>query len=160
MLNIGNVNIDGKTALAPLAGITDLPFRLVCKGLGAALVYSEMISSEGLVRYQSKTLSITNTGPAERPVSFQLFGSNPDSMARGAAACTELGADLVDINMGCPVKKVVKGRSGSALLKDLGHSMDIIRAVVAASGVPVTIKIRTGWSADDFVAVELAQAAE
>lgn len=159
-MNIGSVEITGMGVMAPLAGITDLPFRLICKRMGASLVYTEMISCEGLVRYQKRTLSITDTVPAERPVSFQLFGNNIESMARGAEACNKLGADIVDINMGCPVRKVVRGKSGSALLKELPHSIELIRAVVAASSAPVTIKVRTGWSASEFVAAELAMAAE
>lgn len=159
-MNIGNVEINGRAVLAPLAGITDLPFRMVCKRFGAALVYTEMISCEGLVRIQKRTLGITATVPSERPVNFQIFGNNIEAMARAAAACSTIGADLVDINMGCPVRKVVKGRSGSALLKDLDHSVKLIRAVVDASSVPVTIKVRTGWGAADFVAAELAVAAQ
>jgi tRNA-dihydrouridine synthase B len=159
-MNIGNVEISGRTVLAPLAGITDLPFRLICKRMGASLVYTEMISAEGLIREQRATVSITKTDPAERPVAFQIFGNRPQSMAYAAKRCAELGADIVDINMGCPVRKVTKGGSGAALLKDTGLAMEVAGAVVEASPVPVTVKVRTGWTASEFVAAELARSFE
>jgi tRNA-dihydrouridine synthase B len=159
-MNIGDINIPGVAVLAPLAGITDLPFRLICKELGAALVYTEMISAEGLIRKQKGTEQITETDPREKPVAFQLFGRRPGSMAEAARILCGLGADIIDINMGCPVKKVVKGGSGAALLRDVRDAEGLIRAVVEASRVPVTVKLRTGWGAEDFVAVELARAAE
>jgi len=159
-MKIGNIEIKGRTVLAPLAGITDLPFRLICKGYGAGLVYTEMISAEGLIRKQGGTVSITETTATESPVSFQLFGAKPASMAEAARMLCGMGAELIDINMGCPVKKVVRGGSGSALLKDLRLAGEIIDAVVKASSAPVTIKVRTGWDAKDTVAPELAKAAE
>jgi len=159
-MKIGNVEITGNTVLAPLAGITDLPFRLICRRMGAALVYTEMISAEGLIREQKATVSITKTDPAERPVVFQIFGSRPQSMAYAARRCAELGADMVDINMGCPVRKVTKGGSGAALLKDTGLAHEVASAAVEASPVPVTVKIRTGWTASEFVASGLAMALE
>jgi tRNA-dihydrouridine synthase B len=157
-MKIGNVDIQGKVVLAPLAGITDLPFRMICKEMGAALVFSEMISAEGLIRDQKATAILTASCPEERPVAFQIFGRNPESMADSARRLSGI-ADIIDINMGCPVKKVARGGSGSALLKDLAHAEKIIRAVVEASKVPVTVKMRTGWEKPD-AAVELAQAAE
>ncbi|MGA2191815.1 MAG: tRNA dihydrouridine synthase DusB [Nitrospirota bacterium] len=159
-MKIGNVEITGKAVLAPLAGITDMPFRMICKEQGAALVYTEMISAEGLIRNQKGTDEITESCPGERPVAFQLFGRKPASMARAARLLAEKGADIIDINMGCPVKKVTKGGAGSALLKDISEAAAVIRAVVEASRVPVTVKMRTGINLDKFVAVELAQAAE
>ena len=159
-MKIGNVEIQGKAVLAPLAGITDLPFRLLCKEQGAALVYTEMISAEGLIRRQPATVDILETRPEEKPVSFQLFGRKPESMAEAARIISGKGADLIDINMGCPVKKVVRGGSGAALLKDLNEAVAVIKAVVSASSVPVTIKVRAGWSPNCFVAAELARAAE
>ncbi len=155
-MRIGNVEIKGRTVLAPLAGITDLPYRLICKRFGASLVYTEMISAEGLIRDNRPTVAITKTSPAERPVAFQIFGSRPESMARAAKMCCGLGADIVDINMGCPVRKVTKSCSGAALLKDTSLATDIARAVVDASAVPVTVKLRTGWTGSDFVAERLA----
>jgi tRNA-dihydrouridine synthase B len=157
-MKIGNVDIHGKGVLAPLAGVTDLPFRMICKEMGAALVFSEMISAEGLIRDQKATAILTASCPEERPVVFQIFGRNPESMGESARRLSEI-ADIVDINMGCPVKKVARGGSGSALLKDLAHAEKIIRAVVDASKVPVTVKMRTGWEKAD-AAVELAKAAE
>ncbi len=148
----------GRVVLAPLAGITDMPFRLICREMGAALVYTEMISAEGLVRGQKATVSLVETCPEERPIAFQIFGRRPEAMAEAARRLSEI-ADIIDINMGCPVKKVVKGGSGAALLKDISHAEEIIKAVVLASSVPVSVKIRTGWDRPG-VAVELAKAAE
>jgi tRNA-dihydrouridine synthase B len=159
-MNIGGIEITGKAVLAPLAGITDLPFRLLCKEMGAALVYTEMISAEGLIRDQKATHKLTETLPVERPVSFQLFGKRAESMAGAARLLASLGADIVDINMGCPARKVTGSGSGAALLKDVTSAGRIIKAVVDASAVPVTVKLRTGWDGQDFVAVELAKAAE
>ena len=159
-MKIGSVEIPGRTALAPMAGITGLPFRLICRELGAALVYTELISAEGLTRKNAPTQDIMETDPLDKPVAFQIFGSRPAAMARAATIACEYGADIVDINMGCPVKKVVKSGSGSGLLRDLGLAEEIIRAVIGASRVPVTVKMRTGWNADDFVAASLAKAAE
>lgn len=159
-MKIGNVKIQGKAVLAPLAGITDLPFRLLCKEQGAALVYTEMISAEGLIRRQPATVDILESRSEEKPIAFQLFGRKPDSMAEAARIICGRGADLIDINMGCPVKKVVRGGSGAALLKDLNEAVAVIKAVVSASSVPVTIKVRAGWSPSTFVAAELAKAAE
>jgi tRNA-dihydrouridine synthase B len=119
-----------------------------------------MISAEGLIRKQPGTAEITGTVPAEKPVAFQLFGRRPGSMAEAAAILCGLGADIIDINMGCPVKKVVRGGSGAALLKDVREAGAIISAVVEASTVPVTVKLRTGWGAEDFVAAEFSRAAE
>lgn len=160
-IHIGSVEIPGVGVLAPLAGITDLPFRLICKELGAALVYTEMISAEGLIRRQKATVHITETVPAEKPVAFQLFGRRPDSMAEAARILCRLGADIIDINMGCPVKRVAGGGSGAALLRDANMAQRIIKAVVdAASPNPVTVKLRTGWDASSPVAVEYAIVAE
>ena len=157
-MKIGNIDIHGKAVLAPLAGITDLPFRMICKEMGAALVFTEMISAEGLIRDQKATAVLTESCPEERPVAFQIFGRNPESMGESARRLSGI-ADIIDINMGCPVKKVARGGSGSALLKDLPHAEKLIRAVVEASKVPVTVKMRTGWDKAD-ASVELARAAE
>jgi len=159
-MKIGSVDIPGFAVLAPLAGISDLPFRLLCKEQGAALVFTEMISAEGLIRKQGGTENLTETCAEEKPVAFQLFGRNPVSMREAAHRLSEIGADIIDINMGCPVRKVVSGGSGAALLKDLTAAAAIIRAVVEGSKVPVTVKIRTGWNAEDYVDAELARAAE
>ncbi len=146
--------------LAPMAGITDLPFRIICREMGAGIVYSEMASAEALVRDQQRTLSLLATDPRERPVAFQLFGSRPKSLARAAGILSEREIDVIDINMGCPVPKVLKSGSGSALLRDLGLAREIMEAVVGASSRPVTVKVRLGWDAKSIVAVDLARIAE
>jgi tRNA-dihydrouridine synthase B len=146
--------------LAPMAGITDFPFRLICRELGAGLVFSEMVSVEALVREHKRTRGMLHTDPAERPVVFQIFGSKPSSMAEAARIVSRGEVDFIDINMGCPVPKVLKCGAGSALLRDIGLAKEIMSAVVNASKVPVTVKIRLGWDAGNIVAVDLARAAE
>jgi tRNA-dihydrouridine synthase B len=146
--------------LAPMAGITDLPFRMICRELGAGLVFSEMMSVEALIRDHKRTFSMLHTSPAERPVVFQIFGSKPKSLAEAARLVSERDVDFIDINMGCPVPKVLKSGAGSALLRDIGLAREIMSAVVGASNVPVTVKIRLGWDAKNIVAVDLAQTAE
>jgi tRNA-dihydrouridine synthase B len=146
--------------LAPMAGITDFPFRMICKELGAGLVFSEMVSVEALIREHRRTNAMLHTDPAERPVVFQIFGSKPASMAEAAHIVSRGEADFIDINMGCPVPKIVKSGSGAALLRDIGLAKEIMSAVVGASKVPVTVKIRLGWDARSMVAIDFAQAAE
>jgi tRNA-dihydrouridine synthase B len=146
--------------LAPMAGITDFPFRLICKELGAGLVFSEMVSVEALIREHKRTRKMLHTDPAERPVVFQIFGSKPASMAEAACIVSQGEADFIDINMGCPVPKILKSGAGAALLRDFGLAREIMAAVVSASRVPVTIKIRLGWDAKNIIAIDLAQAAE
>lgn len=146
--------------LAPMAGITDLPFRLICKEMGAGLVFSEMVSVEALIREHRRTHGMLRTDPAERPVVFQIFGSRPASMAEAAHIVSQGEVDFIDINMGCPVPKVLKSGAGSALLRDLELAKEIMSAVVKASNVPVTVKIRLGWDSKNIVAVDLARAAE
>ena len=146
--------------LAPLAGYSDLPFRLLCRRYGAALCYTEMISCHGLVYNKQKTLQMTQTVPEERPVSLQLFGADPDMMGKAAAIVTDMPIDIIDINMGCPVKKVVKKGAGAALMKNRDLAAAIIRQVCNNSSLPVTIKIRTGWSHDTLVATDFAKMAE
>jgi len=146
--------------LAPMAGITDFPFRMICKELGAGIVFSEMVSVEALIREHKRTHSMLHTDPAERPVVFQLFGSKPASMAEAAHIVSQGEVDFIDINMGCPVPKILKSGAGAALLRDLGLAKEIMAAVVGASKVPVTVKIRLGWDSRSIVAVDMAQAAE
>ncbi len=146
--------------LAPMAGITDYPYRMICRELGAGLVFSEMVSSEALIREHGRTHSMLCTDPAERPVVFQIFGSKPASMAKAAHIVSQGNVDFIDINMGCPVPKILKSGAGSALLRDIGLAKDIMSAVVNASKVPVTVKIRLGWDARSIVAVDFALAAE
>src|SRR5512143_1752024 len=146
--------------LAPMAGITDLPFRLLSKEMGAGLVFSEMVSVEALIREHRRTQGMIRTDPDERPVVFQIFGSRPASMAEAARIVSQGEVDFIDINMGCPVPKVLKSGAGSALLRDLGLAKEIMAAVVGASKVPVLVKMRLGWDAKNIVAVDVAQAAE
>ena len=146
--------------LAPMAGITDFPFRGICKEFGAGLVFSEMVSAEALIREHKRTHNMLHTDPAERPVVFQLFGSKPAAMAEAAHIVSQGDVDFIDINMGCPAPKILKSGAGSALLRDLGLVKEIMSAVVGASKVPVTVKIRLGWDAKSIVAVDVAHAAE
>jgi tRNA-dihydrouridine synthase B len=146
--------------LAPMAGISDFPFRRICKELGAGLVFSEMVSVEALIREHKRTHSMLRTDPAERPVVFQIFGSKPASMAEAAHIVSQGEVDFIDINMGCPVPKILKSGAGAALLRDLGLAKEIMSAVVGASKVPVLVKMRLGWDAKNLVAVDVAQAAE
>jgi tRNA-dihydrouridine synthase B len=146
--------------LAPMAGITDFPFRRICKELGAGLVFSEMVSVEALIREHRRTSAMLHTNPAERPVVFQIFGSRPASMAEAAAIVSRGDVDFIDINMGCPVPKVLKSGSGVALMRDVGLAKEILAAVREVSRVPVTVKIRLGWDARTMTAVEIARAAE
>jgi len=132
--------------LAPMAGVSEAPFRRLCRSFGADVVVSEFLSSEGLRRGNERTLEMAAFAAEERPIGIQIFGSDPGAMAEGAAVVTEaFRPDFVDINFGCPVKKVVKRNGGSGCLKDLGLVESIIRAVVAATPLPVTVKIRSGW---------------
>jgi tRNA-dihydrouridine synthase B len=159
-VDIRTILKDNPLVLAPMAGITDLPSRIICREMGAGLVYSEMVSAEALVRNQRKTMEMLVTDPRERPVVFQIFGCKPASMAGAAKLLSEREIDLIDINMGCPVPKVLRSGAGSALLRDLSLAREIMSAVVAASEKPVTVKVRLGWDAKSIIIVELAQAAE
>ena len=159
-MQIRDILINNPLVLAPMAGITDFPFRRICKEMGAGLVFSEMVSVEALIREHKRTHGMLHTDPAERPVVFQLFGSKPASMAEAAHIVSQGEVDFIDINMGCPVPKIIKSGAGSALLRDMGLAKEIMAAVVGASKVPVTIKIRLGWDARNIVAVDMAQAAE
>jgi nifR3 family TIM-barrel protein len=157
---IGPITIPGQAVLAPLAGINQLPFRLLCRRMGAALVYSEMLSCHGLMRNQPNTLAMLSTTPEEKPVSFQLFGADPEVMAAATRKLAERGADIVDLNFGCPVPKVVRHLGGSALLQHPERLAAIVRACVTNCPVPVTVKIRIGWDAHSINAPEIARACE
>jgi len=161
MVKIGNVIIDSKLALAPMAGVTDLAFRMICREFGAGLTYTEMVSAKALVYKDRKTNGLLCIGENEHPVGVQIFGSDIDCMAEGAVSALEIsGADFLDINMGCPVGKVVKSGDGSALMKDPEKAMKIIEAVIKAVKKPVTIKIRKGWDKGNVNAVSFAKMAE
>jgi len=161
MMQIGNITIDSKLALAPMAGVTDLAFRTICREHGAGLTYTEMVSAKALVYQDKKTRSLLQIGEDEHPVAAQIFGSDPECMAEAAVKALEIsGADFIDINMGCPVGKVVKSGDGSALMRDPDKAMKIIEAVVKAINTPVTVKIRKGWDKGNVNAVEFAKMAE
>lgn len=157
---IGSVTIEHPFVLAPLAGYTDLPFRLLCREFGAGLVYSEMISCHGLVYDQDKTKEMIATVAAEQPLALQLFGSEPEIMGRAAALIDKEPVAIIDINMGCPVRKVIKKGAGSALMQTPRLAEEIIRQVVAATSKPVTVKIRTGWNHHSINGPEFARMAE
>ena len=159
-MQIGAVKIDNPFILAPLAGYTDLAFRLLCREYGASLCYSEMISCHGLVFRQQKTLDMLQSDPAERPVAMQLFGSDPEIMGEAAAIIAEYPVDIIDINMGCPVRKVIKKGAGAALMKNPKLAANIIRKVSENANQPVTVKIRSGWDHHTIVAEEFSKMAE
>ncbi len=159
-MDIRTILANNPLVLAPMAGITDLPFRMICREMGAGLVFSEMVSVEAMIREHRRTRSMLHTHPAERPVVFQIFGSKPESMAEAAHIVSQGDVDFIDINMGCPVPKIVKSGAGSALLRDIELAKAILSAVVEASNVPVTVKIRTGWDMKRIVAVDLALIAQ
>lgn len=160
-LQIGNITIDSKLALAPMAGVSDLAFRTICRELGCGLLYTEMVSAKALVYKDKKTNSLLKLGANESPIGAQIFGSDVHCMAEGAALALEIsGVDFIDINSGCPVGKIVKGGDGSALMKDPDKAMKIIEAVVKSVPCPVTIKIRKGWDKGNINAVEYAKMCE
>ncbi len=159
-MKIGAVETDNFSVLAPLAGITNLPMRLIAKRAGCGLVCSEMISSNGLVYNSGKTVQMLDSVPEEKPLSVQIFGADPDLMAEAARIVQDSGADIVDINFGCSVKKILKSNSGSALMKDPHLAGRILRAVRQAVTIPLTIKIRSGWDPSGRQALEIARLAE
>jgi len=160
MLQIAGLSLDSPFILAPLAGYSDLPFRRLCREFGAGLVVSEMISCHGLVYEQGKTLDMLASHPEERPFAIQLFGADADIMGRAAAILSRFQPDLIDINMGCPVKKVTKRGAGAALMQDPQLAEAIIRNVIDNSTVPVTIKTRIGVDSRHITAVSFARMAE
>lgn len=163
---MGALEVRPATALAPMAGLTDSLFRRFVRRLGGCgLVMTELVSAEGLVRARrarrpQRTLDYLGFTPEERPIGAQLFGADPEVMAEAARLCQELGFDLVDINLGCPVPKVVRSRGGSALLRDLPLVGRILRRVRAALSIPLTLKYRSGWDERELVAVEVARLAQ
>ena len=159
-LKIGNVELENNLILAPMAGVTDLPFRLLCKEQGAALCCMEMVSAKGIYYNNKNTESLLTVDERERPVSLQLFGSDPEIMAAMAAKIEHRNFDILDINMGCPVPKVVNNGDGSALMKNPVLAGKIIEGMVKAIDKPVTVKIRKGFDDDHINAVEMAHVAE
>ena len=158
-LKIGNVELENNLILAPMAGVTDLPFRLIVEKFNSGLVCTEMVSSKALFYGDAKTKQLLKTDGEKRPISMQIFGSDTESMAFAAKYVSEF-ADIIDINMGCPAPKVVKNGDGSKLLLDLNKAEEIIKVVVANSKVPVTLKFRKGWDNEHIVACEVAKIAE
>lgn len=160
-MKIGNVTVDSRLVLAPMAGVTDLAFRTICSELGAGLTYTEMVSAKALCFQDRKSRGLLKLFPGEHPASAQIFGSDPACMADAACIAVEIsGADLIDINMGCPVGKVVSNGDGSALMRDIDKAVRVAEAVVKSSSVPVTVKMRRGWDKGNINAVELAKALE
>lgn len=157
---IGNVKIDGKLSLGPMAGVTDLPFRLLCKEKGVDLVYTEMVSAKGIIYNNKNTEKLLEVSNEEKPVAIQLFGSDPDIMAEAAKKIEYMNFDILDINMGCPVPKVVNNGEGSALMNHPKLVADIVYKVSKAIKKPVTVKIRKGFTKDSVNAVEIAKIAE
>lgn len=160
ILRIGKVTLENNVILAPMAGVSDLPFRLLCRRQGAGMVCMEMVSAKAILYQNKNTEELMRTVPQERPVSLQLFGSDPGIMGEIAGRIRERPFDVLDINMGCPVPKVVNNGEGSALMKNPALAQEIIRSVVRSSGKPVTVKIRKGFDEDHVNAVELARRAE
>ena len=159
-LQIGNVVIDHPFTLAPMAGVTDLPYRLLCKEQGAGLMCTEMVSAKGLYYGNRKSEPLMATDPKEQPAALQIFGSDPDIMGEMAAKVDNGKFQMIDINMGCPVPKIVNNGDGSALMKQPELAGKVIKAVASAVKVPVTVKIRKGFDDDHINAVEMAQIAE
>jgi tRNA-dihydrouridine synthase B len=159
-ISIGPLTLDVPVILAPMTGVTDLPFRKVVKRYGAGLTVSEMVASAAMIRETRQSLQKTEWDPSEEPVSLQLAGCSPHEMAEAAKLNEQRGAAIIDINMGCPVKKVVNGDAGSALMRDLPLASAIIDATVKSVDLPVTLKMRMGWDHHSLNAPELARIAE
>ena len=159
-MQIGNIKLDAPLVLAPMAGITDLPFRVICRRLGCGMTVSEMVSAKGLLYKNVKTTEMLRIEDSERPTAIQLFGSVPAELAEAAKMVEASGADIIDFNMGCPVPKIVNNGEGSALMKNPQLAYEVLAAMVAAVKIPVTVKFRAGGDDEHRNAVEIALAAE
>lgn len=159
-LTIGNVTLAHNVILAPMAGVTDLPFRLLCKEQGCGLTVTEMVSAKAILYENKNTKELLETDPAEEPVSVQLFGSEPEIMGEIAARLSEGPYAFIDVNMGCPVPKIVNNKEGSALMKDIPRAESVLKAMVRQSKKPVTVKFRKGFNDSSVNAVEFAKMAE
>ncbi len=159
-MQISDIKLAAPLALAPMAGITDLPFRLICRRLGCGMTVSEMVSAKGLLYKNVKTTEMLRIDDGERPTAIQLFGSVPEELAEAARMVEAGGADMIDFNMGCPVPKIVNNGEGSALMKQPQLAHDILAAMVKAVKIPVTVKFRAGWDDSNRNAVEIAKAVE
>ena len=160
IMRIGYIELDAPVALAPMAGISDLPYRVICRKFGCGLTVSEMVSAKGLLYKNEKTFAMLQIAEEERPTAIQLFGSVPDELAEAARIVEARGADIIDFNMGCPVPKVVNNGEGSALMKTPELAGRILEAMVKAVRIPVTVKFRAGWDETHRNAVEIAKIAE
>lgn len=160
MFKIGNVEIKNRVVLAPMAGITNEAYRLICKKYNAGLVYAEMVSANGLDYNNQKTIDMLRVNEGEKPLSMQIFGYDIDTMVRAAKTVDKTNADIIDINMGCPVNKIVKSKSGSYLLKEPLHIYEMVKAIVSAVSKPVTVKIRSGFDFNSINALEVAKLVE
>ena len=158
-MKIGNVELENNIFLAPMAGITDLPFRLICKEQGAGLVYTEMVSSKALFYGDEKTKQLLKSNPKEKPLAVQIFGSDLEAIKYSVKYLNDY-ADIIDINMGCPAPKIVKNGDGSKILLDLELVKQIVEVAVNNAKVPITVKIRKGWDNEHVVAVEAAKIIE
>ena len=159
-MQIGALPLNNEMILAPMAGVTNLPFRRVNRAFGVGLTFTEMISANGLMRGMGKSLRYLNAHPEDRPLGVQIFGSEPSILAEAARIISDLDVDLLDINMGCPVKKVVKTGAGAALMKDPPRIAAILEAVRRATHLPLTVKIRAGWKANCVNVLDVAHIAE
>src|SRR6202142_3931772 len=160
-MKIGSVNLPSPYAIAPMAGMTDTAFRrLVKRHGGCGLVVTEMVSAEGLVRGIDRTLEYAEFTEEERPVSVQIFGGDPSKMADAARIVEAMGADIVDVNMGCPVPKIAKHNAGCSLMREPEHAATVIAAMTKAVKIPVTVKMRAGWNEGERNAPELARMVE
>ena len=158
---IGNLNFPTPIFLAPMAGVTDTPYRILAREMGCAMAFAEMVSVLGIRFRNEKTLAMLATVPEERPLAMQLFGAQPEPVAEAAAYVEQLGcADVIDFNMGCPAPKIVKNGAGSALLRDSEKAGRIMEALVRATRLPVTVKMRIGWDAESINAIDIARRAE
>ena len=159
-MNIGNVSLDNRVFLSPMAGVTDLPFRLICKQKGCGMLYTEMINAKALCYNDENTKKMTKIEDEEHPIAIQIFGSEPEYMGRAAEILNSHSNEILDINMGCPAPKVIKNGDGSALMKNHKLAEQVMKAVVEHSTKPVTLKIRKGWDDNSVNAVEIAKIAE
>ncbi|WP_089285283.1 tRNA dihydrouridine synthase DusB [Anaerovirgula multivorans] len=159
-MKIGDITIENNVFLAPMAGVTDLPFRLICREMGCGMVYTEMVSAKGLYYNDVKTEELLHIEEKEKPVALQIFGSEPDIMAKAAYKLNNRENIILDINMGCPTPKIVKNGDGSALMRNPKLAGEVVKAVVRESIKPVTVKIRKGWDENYVNAVEMAKIIE
>ena len=159
-MKIGNVQLNNKVFLSPMAGVTDLPFRLICKEKGCGMLYTEMINAKALCYDDENTKKMLKIEDEEHPIAVQIFGSEPEFMGKAAAMMNEYPNEILDINMGCPAPKVIKNGDGSALMRNPKLAAEVLSSVVKNSKKPVTLKIRKGWDDDSVNAVEIAKIAE